>query len=271
MDEETRAQISEATTSSEVACFADDTKIYKQVDSIKDAEALQADLTSLAEWSESLALLFNRAKCKIQQVTRKKSPVRFPYSIQGDNLENCTEEKDLGVWISSDLKWSKQVYQQCSKANKLLGFARRSSREIQSTTTRRTLYLALVRPHLGYATQVWAPQSIELMRSVEQVQRRATKYVLKLPFQTEISYKERLQLCNFLPMTYWHEYLDLHVTFFFKAVNSLIVISSNVLPPLKSTVRITRSCSNQDISTFTPKNCRTVTYQRSFTVRTCRV
>ena len=89
--------LSEATTSSEVACFADDTKIYKQVDSIKDAEALQADLTSLAEWSESLVLLFNRAKCKIQQVTRKKSPVRFPYSIQGDNLENCTEEKDLGV------------------------------------------------------------------------------------------------------------------------------------------------------------------------------
>ena len=55
------------------------------------------------------------------------------------------------------------------------------------------------------------------------------------------------------------------------AVNSLIVIGSNVLPPLKSTVRTTRSCSNQDISTFTPKNCRTVTYQRSFTVRTCRV
>ena len=60
--------------SSEVACFADDTKIYKRGHFIEDAEALQADLTGLVGWSESLALPFNCAKCKIQQVTRKKSP-----------------------------------------------------------------------------------------------------------------------------------------------------------------------------------------------------
>lgn len=167
------------------------------------------------------------------------------------------------------MKWSKQVYQQCSKANKLLGFVRRSSREIENIATRRTLYLALVRPHLGYATQVWAPQSIELMKSVEQVQRRATKYVLKLPFQSQTSYKERLQLCNLLPLTYWHEYLDL--IFFFKAINNLTFIGPNVLPSLRSTVRTTRSSPDPDTSTFNKKKCRTTTYQRSFIARTCRV
>ena len=40
-------------------------------------------------------------------------------------------------------------------------------------STRRTMYLALVLLHLGYATQVWSPQSIKLMKSLERVQRRA--------------------------------------------------------------------------------------------------
>lgn len=107
--------------------------------------------------------------------------------MQGTVLEETTKEKDLGVWISSELSWSKQVHEQCNKANKLLGFVRRSSRNIKKMGTRRALYLAVVRSHMGYATQVWAPQSIELIQRVERIQRRATKYILNLPFRTEIS------------------------------------------------------------------------------------
>ena len=93
-----------------------------------------------------------------------------------------------------------------------------------STQTRRTLYLSIVRCHLGYATQVWSPQSIGLLKRVENVQRRATKLILKLPFQCDVTYKTRLQLTNLLPISYWHEYLDM--AFFYKAVNN----TWNVLP-----------------------------------------
>ena len=44
-----------------------------------------------------------------------------------------------------------------ARANKLLGFVKRSTRHKQSTIVRRSVYLTIVRPHLGYATQVWAP------------------------------------------------------------------------------------------------------------------
>ena len=37
-------------------------------------------------------------------------------------------------------------------------------------------YLALVRSHFGYATQIWTPQSIELINHLERTQRRATRY-----------------------------------------------------------------------------------------------
>ena len=47
--------------------------------------------------------------------------------------------------------------QSTARANKLLGFVKRSTRHKQSTIVRRSVYLTIVRPHLGYTTQVWAP------------------------------------------------------------------------------------------------------------------
>ena len=50
------------------------------------------------------------------------------------------------------------------------------TRLVKSITVRHSAYLTLVRSHLGYATQVWTPQSIDLIRKLERVHRRATKY-----------------------------------------------------------------------------------------------
>ena len=141
--------------------------------------------------------------------------VQPTYISNETHLESCDREKNLGVWVSSNVTSDKQVTEQCAKANKFLGFAvRRASRYIQSTQTRRTLFLSIVRCHLGYATQVWSPQSIGLLKPVENVQRRATKLILKLPFRCDVTYKTRLQLTNLLPISYWHEFLD--IAFFIK-------------------------------------------------------
>ena len=175
--------------------------------------------------------------------------------MNGSVLDVTTVEKDLGVWISSDLTWTNQVYHQSNKANKLLGFIRRSSRYIRKSSARRTMYLALVRPHLGYATQVWSPQSIELMKSIERVQRRATKYILMLPFQTEWSYQDRLIQCNLLPISYWHEMMGL--AFLYKATNGLIDIDRSILPTIRRSARVTRSCHASNPTICTTKRCRT--------------
>ena len=100
---------------------------------------------------------------------------------------------------------------------KLLGYLKRNTRFILRTEVLLTLYLALVRPHLGYATKIWGPQSIELIVKLELIQRRATNFILKLPelaYSSNVSYKSRLQTLNLIPICYWHELLDL--TFFFQ-------------------------------------------------------
>ena len=94
------------------ACYADDTKIFKSIDSITDCNALQSDLNDLVSWSESSGLIFNQSKCKYQCITRKKSPVQPTYNINETPLESCDTEKDLGVWVSSNLTSDKQVTEQ---------------------------------------------------------------------------------------------------------------------------------------------------------------
>ena len=252
---------------SSVACFADDTKIFRRVDSICDADLLQTDLSNLDSWSTSSGLVFNQLKCKCLRVTRKTQPVIYPYTIKDNGLTTTSAEKDLGIWVSSDLTWTKHVLERCTKANKLLGFVRRSGREITNTRTRRTLYLSVVRPVLAYASQVWSPQSIGLIKRTERIQRRASKFILNLPFMCSESYRDRLITLELMPLSYWHEYMDL--VFFYKAINGLVVISEDVLPKPIIPTRVTRSSSASELS-FRPPKCRTKTFQRSYITRVTR-
>ena len=178
----------DAVTNSTVACFADDTKIFRRIDSITDAMLLQDDINNLQSWSMSSGLVFNEGKCKSISITRRSQPIHHLYSIKGKERALIPAEKDLGIWIASDLTWSKHILDRCARANKLLGFIKRCSGEISDVRTRRTLYLSLVRSVFGYSSQVWSPQTVTLIQRMERVQRRATKYILNLLYLCSETY-----------------------------------------------------------------------------------
>ena len=151
-----------------------------------------------------------------------------------------------------------------------MGLFRRSSLEIGNQRTRRFLFLTIVRHHLGYATQIWAPQTIELFKQVERVQRRATKYILNLPFHCEVTYEDRLQATNLLPVSFWHGYLDL--ISFLKMINGMVCVSEEIIPKRKlGNKRITRATSNPETIIFRTKKSNTITFQGSFVNRTARI
>ena len=66
-------------TSSRVTCHAHETKVLRTVDSITDYEALQSDLSSLVDWSQSSRLLFNQSSPNVNVSLKKE--VRYCVSI----------------------------------------------------------------------------------------------------------------------------------------------------------------------------------------------
>ena len=122
---------------------------------------------------------FNASKCKVLTVTRQLNPVNFDYHLEDKTLAPVSKEKDLGVVITSNFTWDQQILTVVSKANKMLGFLRRTCPLIKDTRVRRSLYLSLVKCHLNYATEVWSPSNISLTLKVENVQRRATRWILQ--------------------------------------------------------------------------------------------
>ena len=83
-----------------------------------------------------------------------------------------------------------------AKANKLLGLLKRTCPLLYGVSVRRSLYLSLVKSQLFYATQVWSPAYVTLNAKVEQVQRRASRWMLRTR-KDESSYKERLTLLDY--------------------------------------------------------------------------
>ena len=87
---------------------------------------------------------------------------------------------------------------------------------LNDVSARRSLYLALVKSQLSYATQVWSPDKIALKTQIERVQRRATRWILKQRVGV-MSYRDRLLTLKLLPLTFDRELKDL--VFFYKCRN----------------------------------------------------
>ncbi len=82
--------------------------------------------------------------------------------------------KDLGVTITSNLKFSQQCKEAAGKVNSMLGFIKRIF-SFKNKDIILPLYNSLVRPHLEYAVQFWSLHLAKDITKLEAVQRRATK------------------------------------------------------------------------------------------------
>ena len=167
--------------------FADDTKVIGKSVTEEDVRVLREDLERLREWSEKWQMGFNVDKCKVMYMGKGNS--KAEYKLGNKVLEECNEEKDLGVVISRNGKVEKQCAEAAKKGFKVLGMIARTF-----VTRKRNvilqLYKSLVRPLLDYCVQAWRPYRKKDIDLLERVQKRATRMVEECK---ELDYEERLR------------------------------------------------------------------------------
>ena len=196
--------------------FADDTKCYKHIQSCNDSILLQSDLNHLCDWSHLNGLQFNIPKFSLLRFPNRSniqsSTDYFMDSVQIEQKHVC---RDLGVIVSDDLSWSLHYEQLSKRAYQMLGLLRRTFTPSISSQSKKLLYLSLIRSRLMYCSQVWRPRLIKDIKTVELIQRRATKYILN---DFSSSYKTRLTSLHMFPLMYMFELLD--VLFMVKFLNN---------------------------------------------------
>ena len=191
-----------------VYLFADDTKCSHPISTTFDCDQLQANLTSLSDWSTKWSLHFNASKCILMQFHRvNHSVLDFSYKIGDQTISSKATLKDLGLILHSNLNWTNHYEHICSAAYRILGLLKRTFSSTSTVSVKKRLFISLVRSQLSYCSQIWRPALIKDIRKLETVQRRATKFIVGI--SNSMDYRNRLIKLEILPLMYYLEMADI--------------------------------------------------------------
>ena len=214
--------------------FADDTKIWRPMQSELDCKILQNDINNLNKWCKTNKMLFHPEKCKVVSIISNANRLThinlLPFSkfsyILGSSVLNYEEnEVYLGVIINDKLTWSDHQNKIILKASQMLGLTKRTCHFLINSKRKRTLYLTMVRSQLEHCSAIWRPVSATELNKFEVIQKNAIKWILNeelISYSNNETYLKKCMDINILPISKHFDLRDLCL--FHKIVNDLILI-----------------------------------------------
>ena len=170
--------------------FADDVKMFAPSST---QQTNQQDIDQMCDWQDRWLLSFNTRdeKCKVMHLG-KNNPHNC-YYLRDLPLPVVTSEKDLGVNVDNTLDWTSHINKCVTKAKSMIYWVTRNV-ITRSASVMINLYKTIIRPHLEYCVQLWAPYPRhgnwpEIML-LEGVQRQFTRLIDGVGL---LSYEERLK------------------------------------------------------------------------------
>ena len=111
-----------------------------------------------------------------QNLYQQTFPTEYYYTLHGHVLEAVDSAKYLGVTVSEDLQWKTHIDNITSEASRTVAFLRRNLYNCIKDV-REATYRSIVRPTLEYGSASWDPYHSSDINQLEQVQRRAARFI----------------------------------------------------------------------------------------------
>ena len=213
-----------------MALYADDTKIWREIVISEDHFILQNDIDNLYKWSVDNKMNFHPSKCKALSLTNQRNILHnlpftiFHYRLDSVYIEYVTSQVDLGVTLSNKLLWKEHCDKLVSKANSKLGLLMRTCHFTMDKKQKRTFYLTIVRSTFEHCSIIWHPKSPNQIAKFEAIQKRAIKWIYgrKFDHYKDNEFFDKQKELDILPIKFKFFLNDLAL--FYKILNSLVSI-----------------------------------------------
>ena len=145
-----------------VKLYADDSKLIRIVKEDSDFATIQNDINKMQNWAKEWQMSFNYDKCKVMHFGNKNPKIEYHMKLDDGShhvIAKSDMERDLGIIISSDLKWKHQVDRSVKSAKSIIAQIRNSFKYLDLKIID-LLYKTLIRLHVEYAVPIWKTKRV---------------------------------------------------------------------------------------------------------------
>lgn len=89
----------------ECLLYADDTKLFKKINSIQNCHELQWEINSLSLWAQKNKLILNPAKSVSLSFCKTTPKYAFQYTLNNQSLNSVESHVDLGLTMDAKLNF----------------------------------------------------------------------------------------------------------------------------------------------------------------------
>ena len=220
-----------------------DNGLYLYADHAKhfnnNVDNLQSALNRLSAWLCSRQLNLAPTKCEFLHISRFSNSSDQSFQVCSHNINAVGIVKDLGIFISSNLKWSHHTHHIYSTAS-VCSYQFLRAFSSKNVWTLLKAFITYVRPKLEYNSPVWNPYLKKDVLLLESAQKKFTRNIFlrcNIPFDsyadrlnklgiTSLEYR-RLEFDNILMFKIYHNLSDLPFDNYFEHCDKMYNLRSH--------------------------------------------
>lgn len=184
--------------------YADDTKIYRVIESAEDNEAVQRAIDALQRWAQQNRLTINDTKTVSLSFHKTSPKFPFTYSINHNIIHSSTYHRDLGVVFDEKLRFHYHTDQIAKRAMSMTGAIYRLVTDINCPYLAKRLYYKYILPVVEYCSVIWNLNFVTFNAKNDKTHRHMTRIALRSPYSPlhprYIAYESRLQSLGIDPL-----------------------------------------------------------------------